>query len=57
MDDDSATGCAIVVGILLAVPFFIAAIPVLAGITAGAFFYFVVVPLLAWFIARILGMK
>ena len=57
MDDDACTGCAVVVGILVAVPFFIATCPILAGIAAGLFFCFVVLPLVAWFIARILGMK
>ena len=58
MDDDSAgTGCAIVVGILLALPFFICAIPLLAGIAVGLFFHFVIIPVVAWIIVRILGLK
>ena len=58
MDDNSAgTGCAIVLGILLALPFFIAAIPVLAGIAVGLFFHFVILPVVAWIICKILGLK
>jgi hypothetical protein len=58
MDDDSAgTGCAIVLGILLALPFFIAAIPVLAGIAVGLFINFVILPVVAWIICKILGLK
>ena len=58
MDDNSAgTGCAIVIGILLALPFFIAACPILAGIAVGLFFHFVILPVVAWIIVRILGLK
>ena len=57
MDDSAGTGCAVVIGILLALPFFIAAIPVLAGIAVGLFFHFVILPVVAWIIVRILGLK
>jgi hypothetical protein len=57
MDDSAGTGCAIVVGILLALPFFIAACPILAGIAVGLFFHFVILPVVAWIIVRILGLK
>ena len=58
MDDDSgSTGCAIVLGILLALPFFIATCPILAGIAVGLFFHFVIIPVVAWIIVRILGLK
>jgi len=58
MDDDSAgNGCAIVVGILLALPFFIAACPILAGIAVGLFFNLVIVPVVAWIIVKVLGLK
>ena len=39
-------------GILLALPFFIAACPILAGITVGLFINFVIIPLVAWIIAQ-----
>ena len=45
------------IGILLALPFFIAVIPVLAGIAVGLFFHFVILPVVAWIIVRILGLK
>ncbi|MGO9110544.1 MAG: hypothetical protein ACLP9L_15080 [Thermoguttaceae bacterium] len=58
MDDDSAgTGCAIVLGVILALPFFIAACPILAGIAVGLFFNLVIIPVVAWIIVRILGLK
>ena len=57
MDDSPGTGCAIVLGILLVLPFFIAAIPILAGITVGLFFNLVIIPVAAWIIVRILGLK
>jgi hypothetical protein len=57
MDDSPGTGCAIVLGLLLALPFFIAAIPVLAGIAVGLFVNLVVIPVVAWIIVRILGLK
>jgi hypothetical protein len=58
MDDNSTgTGCAIVLGILLALPFFIAACPILAGIAVGLFFHFVIIPLVAWIIVMVLGLK
>ena len=44
-------------GILLALAFFIAACPILAGIAVGLFFHFVILPVVAWIIARILGLK
>jgi hypothetical protein len=57
MDDDSAKGCAVVLGLLLAAPFFIAACPILAGIAVGLFFSFVIVPVAAWIIVKMLGLK
>ncbi len=57
MDDSAGTGCAVVVGIILALPFFIAACPILAGIAVGVFVNLVVIPVVAWIIARILGLK
>jgi hypothetical protein len=57
MGDSAGTGCAIVLGILLALPFFIAAIPILAGIAVGLFFSFVILPVVAWIICKILGLK
>ena len=58
MDDNSTgTGCAIVRGLLLAAPFFIAACPILAGIAVGLFFNLVIIPVVAWIIVRILGLK
>ncbi len=57
MADDSSTGCAVLLGVLLALPFFIAACPILAGIAVGLFFHFVIIPLVAWIIVRILGLK
>jgi hypothetical protein len=57
MDDSAGTGCAIVVGILLSLPFFIAACPILAGIAVGLFFHFVIIPVVAWIILRILGLR
>jgi len=54
MDDDAGTGCAIVLGLLIALPFFIAAIPVLAGITFGIFFWFVIIPAIVAFVAGII---
>jgi hypothetical protein len=55
MNDDAAIGCAVVLAILLAAPFFIAAIPALAGIVVGLIFSFVILPLIAWFIGKMLG--
>ena len=56
MDDHSAgTGCAVAIGHPPGPPFFIAAIPVLAGIAVGLFFHFVILPVVAWIIVRILG--
>ena len=57
MDDDAAKGCAVIMTILLAAPFFIAACPILAGIAAGSFFSFVILPLIVWWILRIFGIK
>jgi hypothetical protein len=57
MDNSTATGCGIVLGILLALPFFIAACPILAGIAVGLFFNLVILPLVVGFVLRMLGMK
>lgn len=45
------TGCAVILGLLIAAPFFIAAIPVLAGVAIGGFFCFIALPIFAKFIA------
>lgn len=52
MGDSAGTGCAIVLGVLLALPFRNAACPILAGIAVGLFFSFVIVPIVAWLIAQ-----
>jgi len=57
MDKSDQIGCGVVLGIILAAPFFIAACPILAGIAVGFFINLVVTPLAAWIIVRILGMK
>ena len=36
---------------------FIAACPILAGIAVGLFFHFVIIPVVAWIIARFFGLK
>jgi hypothetical protein len=55
--DDSEIGCGVILGMILAAPFIIAACPILAGIAVGLFFHFVVIPVVAWIIARTLGLK
>jgi hypothetical protein len=55
--NDSTKGCAVVLGILYVLACIIAACPILAGITAGLFFYFVIIPAAVWIILRMLGLK
>jgi hypothetical protein len=55
--NDSEAGCAVVLVFLLAAPFFIAAIPILAGVVVGLIFAFVIVPAAVWFILNLLGLK
>jgi hypothetical protein len=50
-------GCGTVIGLIIALPFFIAAIPVLAGIAVGLFVCFIAVPLIAKAIASFFGLK
>jgi hypothetical protein len=56
-DTGAGTGCAVVIGLIIAAPFFIAAIPILAGVAVGLFVCFVVIPLIACAIASIFGLK
>lgn len=54
-NDNSLAGCGIILGLLIAAPFIIAAVPVLLGATLGFLGFWAVVLVLAAVARRIFG--